>query len=375
MAGYRQRGKKWQYRIKHNGEEISKSGFATKAEAKAAADIVEYELQMGINHNKGDMLFPHYYEQWINAYKLGAYSESTDDGYREALTLVEKYFGSTKLKNMTRLDYQNFLNDYAENGARGKKKIAKSTVKKTHMRIAASLRDAHEEGLIKTDVTKKVTFKGKDSQEEGEKYLNLNESEKLLDTLLNGLNNSMTTRYMVILQLATGMRIGEVMGLQFKDLDFLRNRVNVSKKWDYKHTNDFAPTKGRESRNISVDGSTMKVIRKFYDHQMNQKIKDSKERLFAVRGKVPSVEGVNGMLTRACKRIGIERVTSHAMRHTHASLLILQGNDIAYISERLGHKDITVTLETYAHVLKELRAKGEQESLAVMENLYKESQP
>lgn len=66
----------------------------------------------------------------------------------------------------------------------------------------------------------------------------------------------------------------------------------------------------------------------------------------------------------------IQVVTSHALRHTHASLLILNGISLAYISKRLGHKDITTTSDTYSHVLKELEAKNEKESANMFFNIY-----
>ena len=156
---------------------------------------------------------------------------------------------------------------------------------------------------------------------------------------------------MLILQLATGMRISEVMALQFKDFNFLNNYIDINKSWDYKETLDFKPTKNRESRIISVDKQTMKLMKEFYEFQLSQKIVDNKQRIFAVSGKVPDV-------------------TSHALRHTHASLLLLNDVSLAYISRRIGHKDMTMTANTYFHVLKELEAKSEKESADIFYNIY-----
>lgn len=367
MASFRKRGKFWEYRIREKelvgNSPISQGGFRTKSEAKSAADKIEHELRMGLNRDQGEMLFTDYYDRWMNAYKIGAFSEATDSEYLFVSRLLKKHFKNVKLNELTKLDYQNFLNDYSVDKA-------KATVQKTHKKIAPCLRDAFENKHINLNITSNVVFRGADSQKESEKYLNLHEAKKLTNALLDGLNHSMTTRYMAILQLATGMRIGEIMGLQFKDFDFLHNRVDINKSWDYKYTHEFKPTKNKETRNISVDQNTMKVVREFYNHQMKQKVKDRHRRTFAVNGSVPVPDSVNEMLARACRRASIERVTSHNLRHTHASMLILQGADIAYISERLGHKSITITLEVYSHVLDELRSKGEEQSLDIMDNLY-----
>ncbi len=367
MASFRKRGKTWQYRIKHNGDEISKGGFRTKGEAQSAATTVEYELGIGIDVNKGEQLFIDYYKKWIKTYKLGVYSKETDRFYLNAVKLIEKYFPNKKLKEITRDDYQLFLNDYAENNGHQR---SKETVRKTHTKIGAALREAIANGYIVHDPTYKITIRGAEGTKDSEKYLDEEESKLLLDELMDRIVLNYTTRYMLILQLATGMRISEVMALQFKDFNFLNNYIDINKSWDYKETLDFKPTKNRETRIISVDKKTMKLMKDFYDYQLSQKVVDNKQRIFAVNGKVPDVNSINRALKRACKRAGIMEVTSHALRHTHASLLLLNGVSLAYISRRLGHKDITMTANTYSHVLKELEAKSEKESADIFYNIY-----
>lgn len=373
MASIRKRGKTWEYRINHYDKDgkrdpIEKGGFRTKAEAKAEADRIEYELGIGVNVIKGDQPFLTYYKEWIKIYKLGVYSEETDRFYLNAVKLIEQYFPNTKLKEITKDDYQKFLNEYAKN--EGGEERSKETVRKTHTKISTSIRDAVANGYIVHNPTHRITIRGTESKKDSEKYLDEEESILLLDELMNRIILNYTTRYMLILQLATGMRISEVMALQFKDFDFLNNTINIDKSWDYKETLDFKPTKNRETRVISVDKKTMKMMKEFYDYQLSHKVIDSKQRIFAVNGKIPDIKSVNKALKRACKRAGIQEVTSHALRHTHASLLLLNDVSLAYISRRLGHKNITITANTYSHVLKELQARSEEESADVFFNIY-----
>ena len=363
MASFRRRGKTWQYRIRHNGEEISKSGFRTKAEAKVAADKIEHELNIGINVNKGEQLFTDYFKQWFNTYKKEKYSDDNDQSYKHAMELAGEYFEGLKLKEIDHEAYQSFLNEYS-------KGRAKATVKKANDKVGAPLRHAFNHGHIPNNPTYKVKITGSEAQSESEKYLNKHEAEKLLKELLNGIRLDYTTRYMLILQLATGARIGEIMALQFKDMNFLNNRIDITKTWDYKYTNDFKPTKNKESRNISVDSKTMQIIKELFDYQTSKKIQDNKQRLFAIKGKVPDVNAVNKALKRACKRAGIQEVTSHALRHTHASLLILNGVSMAYVSQRLGHQTISITEQVYSHVLEELEIQNEKESADMFFNIY-----
>lgn len=368
MASYRKRGKTWQYRVTYiddNGDrrELSKSGFTTKAEARVAAEKVEYELNIGVNVEKGEMLFLDYYKQWIETYKTGAYSIDNDKSYERFYRLAEEYFTGVKLNEVTHEFYQRFLNDYSTGRA-------KETVRKAHNKIGAPLRFAFNSGHIPFNPTFRIVLRGTEGASDDDKHLQEYESKALLEALLDGIQYDYLSRYMLILQLATGARISEIMALQFKDFNFLNNRIEINKSWDYKYQLDFIPTKNKETRNISVDQKTMGIIKDLYDYQVSKKIVDSKQRIFAAQGKVPSVNAVNKALRRACRRAEVKEVTSHALRHTHASLLILNGVSVVYISKRLGHQSIDITTKVYSHVLEELELKSEKESADFMLKFY-----
>lgn len=77
-----------------------------------------------------------------------------------------------------------------------------------------------------------------------------------------------------------------------------------------------------------------------------------------------SNDGLNSQLSSICKKLGIisegqQSYTSHALRHTHASMLLYQNRDITYVSKRLGHENVTTTYKTYVHVLKEVSARND----------------
>lgn len=369
MASFRKRGKTWQYRVTYvdkNGKqkEVSQSGFPTKTEARVVANKVEHELNIGVNIEKSEMLFLDYYKDWIKTYKLGAYSQDNDESYKQFYALAEEHFKGIKLKDVTHEFYQKFLNDYSVGRA-------KETVRKAHNKIGAALRFAFNNGHITSNPTYRVVLRGAEGTKESDKYLHEQESKDLLEALLEGIQPNYISRYMLILQLATGARVSEIMALQFKDLNFLNNRMDINKSWDYKYTNDFIPTKNKESRNISVDKKTMQIMKEFYDYQLSKKVRDRKQRLFARKASVSSVTAVNKTLRRACKRAGVREVTSHALRHTHASLLILNEVSVAYISKRLGHHSIDITTKVYSHVLEELEIKSEKESADFMLKFYR----
>ncbi|MCC9086189.1 tyrosine-type recombinase/integrase [Enterococcus faecium] len=63
-------------------------------------------------------------------------------------------------------------------------------------------------------------------------------------------------------------------------------------------------------------------------------------------------------------------MTFHGLRHTNASVLLYEGIDLLYVSEHLGHKDISITQEVYSHVLDELKQKNKPKVSAVLSSIY-----
>src|SRR5699024_4410388 len=85
--------------------------------------------------------------------------------------------------------------------------------------------------------------------------------------------------------------------------------------------------------------------------------------------KIISNNASNNLLRKTLKKLDIQPITMHGLRHTHASVLLYKKVSIYYVSERLGHKDIETTLNNYSHVIKELRTKDEKASVEVYENM------
>ncbi|WP_243198128.1 tyrosine-type recombinase/integrase [Weissella diestrammenae] len=64
-----------------------------------------------------------------------------------------------------------------------------------------------------------------------------------------------------------------------------------------------------------------------------------------------------------------QRITIHGLRHTHASYLLSQGIDIQYVSERLGHADVNITMSVYAHLLNKRRIEENDKTISLFNNL------
>lgn len=287
--------------------------------------------------NKDD-LFCDYYEKWIKIYKEGAIRKVTLDKYKMTLRWLRKLIPDLKIKDLTRISYQELLNEYALEHER-------QTTMDFHHQLKGSILDAVDEGLLDRDPTRKAIIKGKTPSVKKVKYINQFELHTLLDTL--ELKNEISWEWMILLIAKTGLRFSEALALTPADFNFSRQSISVSKTRDYKGEGGFLPTKNQSSiRKVQIDWQT--VI------QFSQLIKDLQaDQPIFVKGKVYN-STVNGVLERYCKKAEVPVISIHGLRHTHASLLLFAGVSIASVARRLGHSSMNTTQKTYLHIIQEL---------------------
>lgn len=290
--------------------------------------------------NKND-LFCDYYEKWIKIYKEGAIRKVTLDKYKMTLRWLRRLIPDLKIKDLTRISYQELLNHYALEHER-------QTTMDFHHQLKGSILDAVDEGLLDRDPTRKAIIKGKTPRVKKVKFINQFELHTLLNTL--ELKNEICWEWMILLIAKTGLRFSEALALTPSDFNFSRQSISVSKTWDYKGEGGFLPTKNQSSiRKIQIDWQT--VI------QFSQLIKNMPEdKPIFVKGKIYN-STINGVLERYCKKAEVPVITIHGLRHTHASLLLFAGVSIASVARRLGHSSMNTTQKTYLHIIQELENK------------------
>lgn len=284
-------------------------------------------------------LFYQYYAKWIKVYKEGAVRDVTLKKYLMTKSWIEKLAPTLKVCNLTRVAYQQLLNDYASCHER-------QTTMDFHHQLKGAILDAVDEGLISKDPTRKAIIKGKTPRQKKIKYLNQFELHKLLAGL--NLTRDISWDWFILLVAKTGIRFSEALAITPKDFDFSHQILSISKTWNYKGDGGFLPTKNTSSvRKVQIDWQT--VI------QFCDLIKDlPQEKPIFVKEKSIYNSTVNGILARHCRKVGIPLISIHGLRHTHASLLLFAGVSIASVARRLGHSSMTTTQKTYLHIIHEL---------------------
>lgn len=365
----------WRYRVsyKENGEYKTKtqSGFRTKKEAEIAAAELEKKLHIGGDINAGDQLFSEYMRNWFELYKKGKYSLEHERNIERSVKLVEEHFPGYKIKDITRDMYQSFLNTIGIN-------LATDTVKKRHVYIRSCFKDAIQDGVITKDPTYKAVIKGQKSEKVEElKFLHFDEVKRLVLETKKDLKVKHISKYIILFAVATGARFSEIAGVTWDAVDLKNKTITINKTWDFKDTHDFSNTKNYASlRTITIDNDTVELLKDLRNEQNKIAIQTglrNTNNLCFINSKLELVSNnaVNKTLKNICKKIGVNEITCHSLRHTHASMLLYKGINIKYISRRLGHKDIVTTLQTYSHVLDEMEQKESRQVDETMEEVFR----
>ena len=202
-----------------------------------------------LDETKATALFVDYYAQWVQVYKEGAIREVTLAKYKMTQAWLKKLVPELQLCNMTRITYQQLINNYAQHHER-------QTTMDFHHQLKGAILDAVDEGLIDRDPTRKVIIKGKTPAEKKIKYLNQFELHTLLKSL--DLGKEVNWDWFILLVAKTGMRFSEALALTPKDFDFAHQTLSISKTWNYKGNGGFLPTKNKSSiRKIQIDWQTV----------------------------------------------------------------------------------------------------------------------
>lgn len=368
MASIRKRGKSWSYRASvkdQNGnfKTKEKGGFKTKSEAEMAAKRFESKYSQNKNILNGDLPFYDFYMDYFEKKKKPQIGTHSIKAYERDGRRIKAFFKNKKLNEITNMDYQNFLDDFA-------KDHAKATTEKLHSHAKSSLNYAFNNGFISINPAFDVTVRGAiKTKDPNEKFISERDLKLIVEWLLDGLKHKYTSRYFLLLAIATGARAGELLALTYDDFNLDKNEIKINKSYDYHHTHDFKETKNIQSnRMISVDKATSKrfkgyiLNRKMFDRQSHT---NSKQLLFSdlISDRPISLTAINKTLTKACKINGIQRITCHGLRHTHASILLKNKMPIEYISHRLGHQSSAITQSVYLHVIDELKEQGDDKAI------------
>ena len=391
MAFYRKRGSKWEYRISYvdrktgKPNEVTKGGFKSKPEAVLAAAAAQLELEYYGFMPDGNESVEKFFNKWLEIYKKPNVKPITYGVQERNVRLnILPRWGKMKMKDVLRNDYQEWINELRIPLKGSKKKpYSEGTVRRIHSIMTSAFDNAvHDFNIIRENPLKKIKIP-KDENSTGKvKYFSRGELTIFLDNTKPAKNakyqESMQYLALFTLLSRTGLRIGEALALTWDDIDLeTKKTLTVCKTLVYPLNSEpyiSTPKSKSSGRTIKLDEATIKIMKR---HRINQKevilryanYKATKDNIIFHQhdGRWLRTNIVREYFKAVCKRAGLEILSPHALRHTHAVHLLEAGANIKYVSERLGHKSVKITADTYLHVTEKI----EDDALALYENYVK----
>jgi integrase len=343
----------WWLFIDHNGKRKAKKIGSSKRAADEVAGKIEAKLKLGdfslLEEQAKPVRFADYAVGWFETSAAVRCKPSTVEDYERVYTLhLRPVFGIQQLHEVSRERVKQLLAEKLTSG------LSRSRVLVILNVLSAILNSAVEDGYLSTNPTVRLgrIIRAKKGLPDTEIHPLTKEE---LSLFLATLREHFPASYPLFLLLArTGLRFGEALALKWHDIDFHGSFIEVKRSWRRKRLSTPKSGKGRR-----VDMSTQ--------------LKETLEALLSTRKEeawrrnwehVPEWVFCNAdgqilieMTVRkyvfypALSRSGLRHIRIHDLRHTFASLLIQQGESLAYVKEQMGHHSIKITVDTYGHLV------------------------
>ena len=306
----------------------TKRGFAIKREA-------EEWLRNFLITQKAD--FDMKFEDFWKMYCADMETRLREHTMRTKKYIVElkilPYFGNKRVNDITAADIRQWQNELIKMG------YSPTYLKTINNQLSAIFNYAVRYYDLKSNPCAKAGSMGKSKAEEMDFWTG-EEFRKFIDSVMNK-----RLSYMAFMTLYwTGMRMGELLALNPKDVDLEKKTISITKSYQRLGKKDvITPPKTPKSKRVITVPEFLAVDIKdymdsLYDLQEN-------DRLFPITKYYLEHE-----MQRGIKESGVKRIRVHDLRHSHASMLIKLGFSPLEIANRLGHEKVETTLNTYAHL-------------------------
>ena len=346
-----------------------KTIHGTKKEAEVELAKFVTEVQNGLVIDGKSLKFSEFVEVWKRDYGSKELAPTTYKRYCRMLeTRILPYFGHFYINKIRPTDIMKFydllekdtqlVRKKGNNGSKTKKPLSGKTILEHHRLLRAMLHRAVYWQLIVSNPAERV--QAPRAKKPKRRSYDDEQTKILLENL--ELLSSEDTKYKVaiILTVFTGVRLGELMGLEWQDVDFKNGIISINRSSQYlSDMGVFTKVPKTESsiREIAIPEFIISLLEEYklwYEEQKSiyGELWMNSDRLFVqADGKPMHPSTISKWFVKYVGQIGLPVINFHGLRHTNASLLVAQNIDIAVVSARLGHAQISTTLDFYVHPL------------------------
>lgn len=331
--GYDEKGK----RIRHWGR-----GYNTQREAKRGYDDYMNDFSDSAIKKNSTMSYKEFYETYFKPDYKRSVKSRTYENRVSSMDIHFAYFSNRKLKDITPPIIKKWQNKLSES-------YSSAYIRNIYGLFQMSLDLAVTLGLVNKIVAKQVGNVKKVKKRVD--FWTKEEFEKVIATFDLSDYHEHFAFMLIWLLFMTGLRFGEAQALEWdNDIDFENQTLHVNKSMYYKNANEFYVTEPKtkaSNRVIALDDDTIRLLK---DWKAVQTKNVPSKYVLSYNGLPTNKSATYHVITQHSKLAGIHRIKAHALRHSHASLLISMGENALVVRDRLGHEDIQTTLGTYGHL-------------------------
>lgn len=345
---------RWMARFRVDGK-VRTIYAATEAKAKTALRKALGKRDDGLLVTGANQTVANYLPRWLEDCARQSVRPRTYECYELAVRRLLPHLGKVRLQALTPAHVQKA---YAALLTAG---LSRRTVQLTHAVLHHALKQALQWGQIARNPTDAVSAPKPARQEM--QVLSQEQVEALFAA------NREDLLYALWVTLATaGLRIGEALGLRWSDIDFASRNVAIQRALQFRPPQGYSfvePKTSRSRRTVVFPASTIQSLREHRRRQAAERLQagptwEDTDLVFCneIGQPLNASSTVTSAFQRALTRAGLPKIRIHDMRHTAATLLLSQGCHPKYVQDLLGHSTITLTLDTYSHVVPALHGEA-----------------
>jgi integrase len=357
------RGKSWSYVLYLGRDQDGKKrqkwvgGFRTRRDAEEALTQSLDRVRTGTWADPGRVTVAEYLEQWLDGIRP-TLRPKTAASYDDVLRgLVIPRVGSSRLVDLNapriRVLHTELLESGRRNGTGG---LSPRSVQYAHRILSHALKDAVDHGLLVRNPASLV--KPPRVPKPAMRVWSAEDARKFLGALSGDRLYALW-----VLLVTTGVRRGEALGLRWEDIDPKNGRLAVRRTvvavgYDV-HVSEPKTMNGR--RSVSLDPTTLDALKGHGQRQKEERLRSglawrAAGLVFTTEDGAPiHPDRISKLFAQLVARFELPRIRLHDLRHTAATLALTAGVHPKVVQERLGHANITITIDTYSHVLQGLQ--------------------
>ena len=353
------------------GRPIKKTKTVHGSKKDAEIELAKFvaDVQNGMFVEGKSLKFSEFTEIWKRDYGSKELAPSTYKRYCRMLeTRILPYFGHFYINKIKPTDIMQFydllsrdtqlVRKKGNNGSKTLKPLSGKTILEHHRLLRAMLHKAVYWQTIVSNPAERV--QPPKAKKPKRRYYDDEQCKVLLENLETLGKDQIKYKVAIILTVFTGVRLGELMGLEWNDVNFRDGIVSINRSSQYLADKGvFTKTPKTESsiREVAIPDFVISLLEEYklwYEEQKSiyGELWTNSNRLFVqADGKPMHPSSISKWFVRYVSTIGLPVINFHGLRHTNASLLVAQNVDIAVVSARLGHAQISTTLDFYVHPL------------------------